>query len=165
MTTSLASLWIQRRPSITLATRPKTSTLPSVRFWTSTPPQSEDSPRTKIPKTSTLPRSDSGHKHPHHRRSLRDQGSPAYLQLSYKKVNSLGDLVPFTNKVYSSAASASATLPPWGNTSTGSCHRAGRRGTSAGSGTRSWCCHKSSLTALGTARRTPVSPPRSLSRR
>ncbi|XP_031115347.1 allene oxide cyclase, chloroplastic-like isoform X2 [Ipomoea triloba] len=31
----------------------------------------------------------------------RDRGSPAYLRLSYKKENSLGDLVPFTNKVYS----------------------------------------------------------------
>ncbi|XP_019154600.1 PREDICTED: allene oxide cyclase, chloroplastic-like, partial [Ipomoea nil] len=31
----------------------------------------------------------------------RDRGSPAYLRLSNKKVNSLGDLVPFTNKVYS----------------------------------------------------------------
>lgn len=31
----------------------------------------------------------------------RDRGSPAYLRLSQKTVNSLGDLVPFTNKVYS----------------------------------------------------------------
>ncbi|XP_076914692.1 allene oxide cyclase, chloroplastic-like [Bidens hawaiensis] len=31
----------------------------------------------------------------------RDRGSPAYLRLSQKPVNSLGDLVPFTNKVYS----------------------------------------------------------------
>ncbi|KAL3619018.1 hypothetical protein CASFOL_037246 [Castilleja foliolosa] len=30
----------------------------------------------------------------------RDRGSPAYLRLSQKTVNSLGDLVPFTNKVY-----------------------------------------------------------------
>ncbi|KAL7221527.1 hypothetical protein ACSBR1_023476 [Camellia fascicularis] len=30
----------------------------------------------------------------------RDRGSPAYLRLSQKSVNSLGDLVPFTNKVY-----------------------------------------------------------------
>ncbi|XP_030514776.1 allene oxide cyclase, chloroplastic [Rhodamnia argentea] len=31
----------------------------------------------------------------------RDRGSPAYLRLSQKAVNSLGDLVPFTNKLYS----------------------------------------------------------------
>ncbi|KAL5726317.1 allene-oxide cyclase [Ranunculus cassubicifolius] len=31
----------------------------------------------------------------------RDRGSPAYLRLSKKEVNSLGDLVPFSNKVYS----------------------------------------------------------------
>nr|AFV68275.1 allene oxide cyclase [Catharanthus roseus] len=31
----------------------------------------------------------------------RDRGSPAYLRLSQKTANSLGDLVPFTNKVYS----------------------------------------------------------------
>ncbi|XP_043703370.1 allene oxide cyclase, chloroplastic-like [Telopea speciosissima] len=30
----------------------------------------------------------------------RDRGSPAYLRLSQKQENSLGDLVPFTNKVY-----------------------------------------------------------------
>ncbi|XP_042382096.1 allene oxide cyclase, chloroplastic-like [Zingiber officinale] len=30
-----------------------------------------------------------------------DRNSPAYLRLSQKEVNSLGDLVPFTNKVYS----------------------------------------------------------------
>ncbi|KAG2714946.1 hypothetical protein I3760_03G053000 [Carya illinoinensis] len=29
-----------------------------------------------------------------------DRGSPAYLRLSQKPVNSLGDLVPFSNKVY-----------------------------------------------------------------
>lgn len=29
----------------------------------------------------------------------RDRGSPAYLRLSQKSVNSLGDLVPFSNKV------------------------------------------------------------------
>lgn len=28
----------------------------------------------------------------------RDRGSPAYLRLSQKTVNSLGDLVPFSNK-------------------------------------------------------------------
>ncbi|KAL2519127.1 Allene oxide cyclase 4 [Abeliophyllum distichum] len=31
----------------------------------------------------------------------RDRGSPAYLKLSKKEVNSLGDLVPFSNKLYS----------------------------------------------------------------
>ncbi|GFY86812.1 allene oxide cyclase 3 [Actinidia rufa] len=31
----------------------------------------------------------------------RDRGSPAYLRLSQKSVNSLGDLVPFSNKIYS----------------------------------------------------------------
>ncbi|XP_027360773.1 allene oxide cyclase, chloroplastic isoform X1 [Abrus precatorius] len=31
----------------------------------------------------------------------RDRGSPAYLKLSQKPVNSLGDLVPFSNKIYS----------------------------------------------------------------
>ncbi|XP_020226154.1 allene oxide cyclase, chloroplastic [Cajanus cajan] len=31
----------------------------------------------------------------------RDRGSPAYLRLSQKAVNSLGDLVPFSNKLYS----------------------------------------------------------------
>lgn len=31
----------------------------------------------------------------------RDRGSPAYLRLSQNRVNSLGDLVPFTNKLYS----------------------------------------------------------------
>ncbi|MED6185893.1 hypothetical protein PIB30_061517 [Stylosanthes scabra] len=31
----------------------------------------------------------------------RDRGSPAYLRLSQKPTNHLGDLVPFTNKVYS----------------------------------------------------------------
>ncbi|GJT06174.1 allene oxide cyclase, chloroplastic-like protein [Tanacetum coccineum] len=31
----------------------------------------------------------------------RDRGSPAYLRLGQKPVNSLGDLVPFTNKIYS----------------------------------------------------------------
>ncbi|GMY18306.1 allene oxide cyclase 2 [Fagus crenata] len=31
----------------------------------------------------------------------RDRGSPAYLRLSQKPVNSLGDLLPFSNKVYS----------------------------------------------------------------
>ncbi|XP_050230517.1 allene oxide cyclase, chloroplastic-like [Mercurialis annua] len=31
----------------------------------------------------------------------RDRGSPAYLRLSQKQVNSLGDLVPFSNKLYS----------------------------------------------------------------
>ena len=31
----------------------------------------------------------------------RDRGSPAYLRLSQKSVNSLGDLVPFSNKLYS----------------------------------------------------------------
>lgn len=31
----------------------------------------------------------------------RDRGSPAYLRLSQKNVNCLGDLVPFSNKVYS----------------------------------------------------------------
>ncbi|PKA56294.1 Allene oxide cyclase 3, chloroplastic [Apostasia shenzhenica] len=30
----------------------------------------------------------------------RDRGSPAYLRLSQKDVNSLGDLVPFSNKLY-----------------------------------------------------------------
>lgn len=30
----------------------------------------------------------------------RDRGSPAYLRLSQKEVNSLGDLVPFSNKIY-----------------------------------------------------------------
>ncbi|KAK9676150.1 hypothetical protein RND81_11G057900 [Saponaria officinalis] len=30
----------------------------------------------------------------------RDRESPAYLRLSQKQVNSLGDLVPFTNKIY-----------------------------------------------------------------
>ncbi|KAJ9173086.1 hypothetical protein P3X46_016260 [Hevea brasiliensis] len=30
----------------------------------------------------------------------RDRGSPAYLRLSQKEVNSLGDLVPFSNKLY-----------------------------------------------------------------
>ncbi|KAI4346820.1 hypothetical protein L6164_007685 [Bauhinia variegata] len=30
----------------------------------------------------------------------RDRGSPAYLRLSQKTVNSLGDLVPFSNKLY-----------------------------------------------------------------
>ncbi|XP_010916944.1 allene oxide cyclase, chloroplastic [Elaeis guineensis] len=30
----------------------------------------------------------------------RDRGSPVYLRLSQKEVNSLGDLVPLTNKVY-----------------------------------------------------------------
>lgn len=29
----------------------------------------------------------------------RDRGSPAYLRLGFKSVNSLGDLVPFSNKV------------------------------------------------------------------
>ncbi|KAI3717130.1 hypothetical protein L1987_68512 [Smallanthus sonchifolius] len=29
----------------------------------------------------------------------RDRGSPAYLRLGQKPVNSLGDLVPFTNKI------------------------------------------------------------------
>lgn len=29
-----------------------------------------------------------------------DRGSPAYLRLSKKTVHSLGDLVPFTNKVF-----------------------------------------------------------------
>lgn len=32
----------------------------------------------------------------------RDRGSPAYLRLSQKSVNSLGDLVPFSNKVINS---------------------------------------------------------------
>ncbi|KAK2429811.1 allene oxide cyclase, chloroplastic [Trifolium repens] len=31
----------------------------------------------------------------------RDRGSPAYLRLSQKSTNSLGDLVPFSNKLYS----------------------------------------------------------------
>ncbi|KAE9612591.1 putative allene-oxide cyclase [Lupinus albus] len=31
----------------------------------------------------------------------RDRGSPAYLRLSQKTENSLGDLVPFSNKIYS----------------------------------------------------------------
>ncbi|XP_076911968.1 allene oxide cyclase, chloroplastic-like [Bidens hawaiensis] len=31
----------------------------------------------------------------------RDRGSPTYLRLGHKPVNSFGDLVPFTNKVYS----------------------------------------------------------------
>jgi len=31
----------------------------------------------------------------------RDRGSPAFLKLSQKPVNSLGDLVPFSNKLYS----------------------------------------------------------------
>ncbi|EYU29945.1 hypothetical protein ABFS82_05G029900 [Erythranthe guttata] len=31
----------------------------------------------------------------------RDRSSPAYLRLSQKEVNSLGDLVPFSNKLYS----------------------------------------------------------------
>ncbi|ESW26345.1 hypothetical protein PHAVU_003G111500 [Phaseolus vulgaris] len=31
----------------------------------------------------------------------RDRGSPAFLRLSQKPVNSLGDLVPFSNKIYS----------------------------------------------------------------
>ncbi|XP_047181900.1 allene oxide cyclase, chloroplastic-like [Vigna umbellata] len=31
----------------------------------------------------------------------RDRGSPAYLRLSQKTTNSLGDLVPFSNKLYS----------------------------------------------------------------
>ncbi|KAJ8485263.1 hypothetical protein OPV22_017748 [Ensete ventricosum] len=31
----------------------------------------------------------------------RDRGSPAYLRLSQKEVNSLADLVPFSNKLYS----------------------------------------------------------------
>ncbi|RDX80524.1 Allene oxide cyclase, chloroplastic [Mucuna pruriens] len=31
----------------------------------------------------------------------RDRGSPAYLRLSQKPVNCLGDLVPFSNKIYS----------------------------------------------------------------
>lgn len=31
----------------------------------------------------------------------RDRGSPAYLRLSQKEVNTLGDLVPFSNKLYS----------------------------------------------------------------
>lgn len=31
----------------------------------------------------------------------RDRSSPAYLRLSQKPVNSLGDLVPFSNKIYS----------------------------------------------------------------
>ncbi|XP_031501178.1 allene oxide cyclase, chloroplastic-like [Nymphaea colorata] len=31
----------------------------------------------------------------------RDRSSPAYLRLGQKQVNSLGDLVPFTNKIYS----------------------------------------------------------------
>lgn len=31
----------------------------------------------------------------------RDRGSPAYLKLSQKSMNSLGDLVPFSNKLYS----------------------------------------------------------------
>ncbi|KAH7651507.1 Allene oxide cyclase protein [Dioscorea alata] len=31
----------------------------------------------------------------------RDRASPAYLRLSQQEVNSLGDLVPFTNKIYS----------------------------------------------------------------
>ncbi|KAL8217795.1 hypothetical protein R6Q57_021168 [Mikania cordata] len=31
----------------------------------------------------------------------RDRGSPVYLRLGQKPLNSLGDLVPFTNKVYS----------------------------------------------------------------
>ncbi|KAF4353270.1 hypothetical protein CsatB_020926 [Cannabis sativa] len=30
----------------------------------------------------------------------RDRGSPAFLRLSQKPVNSLGDLVPFSNKIY-----------------------------------------------------------------
>ncbi|KAJ1443064.1 Allene oxide cyclase [Sesbania bispinosa] len=30
----------------------------------------------------------------------RDRGSPAYLRLGFKSVNSLGDLVPFSNKLY-----------------------------------------------------------------
>ncbi|KAK7394305.1 hypothetical protein VNO78_14827 [Psophocarpus tetragonolobus] len=30
----------------------------------------------------------------------RDRGSPVYLRLSYKSVNSIGDLVPFSNKLY-----------------------------------------------------------------
>ncbi|XVF71672.1 hypothetical protein PTKIN_Ptkin12aG0058300 [Pterospermum kingtungense] len=30
----------------------------------------------------------------------RDRGSPAYLRLSQKSVNALGDLVPFSNKLY-----------------------------------------------------------------
>ncbi|XVF20573.1 hypothetical protein REPUB_Repub12eG0012100 [Reevesia pubescens] len=30
----------------------------------------------------------------------RDRGSPAYLRLSQKSANSLGDLVPFSNKIY-----------------------------------------------------------------
>lgn len=31
----------------------------------------------------------------------RDRGSPAFLKLSQKPVNALGDLVPFSNKLYS----------------------------------------------------------------
>lgn len=30
----------------------------------------------------------------------RDRGSPSYLRLSQKELNSLGDLVPFSNKIY-----------------------------------------------------------------
>ena len=37
----------------------------------------------------------------------RDRGSPAYLRLSQKEVNSLGDLVPFSNKASRSSSASS----------------------------------------------------------
>ncbi|RRT40182.1 hypothetical protein B296_00058679, partial [Ensete ventricosum] len=40
----------------------------------------------------------------------RDRGSPAYLRLSQKQVNSLGDLVPFSNKAGSSFSLYSGNL-------------------------------------------------------
>ncbi|XP_074587577.1 allene oxide cyclase, chloroplastic-like [Curcuma longa] len=77
---------IRRSSQSTLATRSR-SISPICFFFAKKPPS--DSKQTKVQELYVYEFNE------------RDRGSPAYLRLSQKELNSLGDLVPFSNKLYS----------------------------------------------------------------
>lgn len=92
-TTSSLSQKIQSfklpNPLISQTLKLTTSTTPSRSFHCkSQSSTSTDSTTTKVQELSVYELNE------------RDRGSPAYLRLSQKNVNSLGDLVPFSNKLY-----------------------------------------------------------------
>nr|AAU11327.1 allene oxide cyclase [Hyoscyamus niger] len=75
-------------PLISQSLKLNTSTTTSRSFSCKSQSSSTDSTTTKVQELSVYELNE------------HDRGSPAYLRLSQKNVNSLGDLVPFSNKLY-----------------------------------------------------------------
>ncbi|MCD9643874.1 hypothetical protein HAX54_031758 [Datura stramonium] len=75
-------------PLISQTLKLSTSTATSKSFYCKSQSSSTDPTTTKVQELNVYELNE------------RDRGSPAYLRLSQKNVNSLGDLVPFSNKLY-----------------------------------------------------------------